>query len=87
MAGGRIYSIPDQAMPFKFAATLPFGAEIIKAVATLKPYNEQDEIQFEETFANLGKATEENLGQIISTLQKVPEKERAEDVCVYTTIK
>jgi len=88
MKAFRVYSIPDEYSKFDFVISAPFGSEVIKAVASLKPFTEKRTTDFTKSvFSDLGNATKENIRDILSRATKsLPKKGVAENLYVFTTI-
>lgn len=84
----RTYTIPDETMNFDLKITPPFGAEMIKAVASLQPLRDMN-IQLGETgFRNIGKITDANTRRVITrSIEAIPREGYAENTCIITTIK
>lgn len=84
----RVYTIPDEATNFELKITPPFGAEMVKAVASLQPLKDIDLQKCEGGFCNIGNVTDANTrGVMTRSIQAVPKEARAEDSCTVTTIK
>ncbi len=82
----RVYTIPDDTMNFDFKITPPFGAEMLKTIASLQPLKKID-LKSGTTFKDIGKITEVNVREVINrSIEAVPQEGYAEDVCVITTI-
>lgn len=84
---GRVYSIPDEKSTFKFKVSPPFGAETIKAVASLQAFPSENTNSSSGAFRSLGAATPNNIRGIITRgIAVVPSEARTDDTCVFTTI-
>jgi len=84
----QVYTIPDETWNFDLQITPPFGAEMVKAVASLQPLKDIDIKQGEEGFKNIGNVTDANVRGIMArSIQAVPKEARAENTCTVTTIK
>ncbi len=85
----KVYSIPDNDMPFQFKIAPPLGAEIIKAAASLQPFPKEESAgeNSNNPFQFLGKAGQENIGGIVKRgITIIPAEARSEAICVFTTI-
>ena len=84
----QIYTIPNENMSFDFRVIPPFGAEVINAVVSNKPFPPESFSKSEEqVFIPLGKATENNIRSMISRgIAIVPVDMRANDICIFTTV-
>lgn len=88
ISGGRVHRIPDETMNFDFVIKPPYGAEIIKAVASLLPFPHEEAVTGSgRVFRPLGTATEENIRSTIERdIEVLPKENLAEDTCIFTTI-
>ncbi len=84
----QVYSIPDAASAFEFKISPPFGAEIIKAVASLQPFpTEEIPSDNKMVFRSLGRATQNNIRGIMTrSISIIPVDARTEDMCIFTTV-
>ena len=83
----QVYTIPDETMNFDFQITEPFGAEMVKAIASLQPIKDLEITPLEKGFRNIGKITDAKTTAIITrSIEAVPKEGLAENTCVITTI-
>jgi len=83
----QVYTVPDETMNFELTITPPFGAEMVKTVASLQPLKNID-IKTETDFKNIGKIGEVNVREIITrSIEAVPKEGYTENTCIITTIK
>ncbi|RLA95234.1 MAG: hypothetical protein DRG83_18840 [Deltaproteobacteria bacterium] len=84
---GRVYSIPDETSNFDFVVQPPFGSEVIKAIASMKPFSTAEGFGANEVFKSMGRASRENIRGILTRdIGILARKGVAEDLCVFTTV-
>ncbi|MEK7449798.1 MAG: DUF4384 domain-containing protein, partial [Planctomycetota bacterium] len=84
----QVYTIPDETMNFDLKISPPFGAEMVKALASFQPLKNLDIKPGETGFRNIGKITTAETREVITrSIEAVPKEGRAEDTCTLTTIK
>ena len=82
----QVYTIPDNTMNFDFKITPPFGAEMVKAIASLQPIKSIE--TGENGFLNIGNIADSGVKRIIErSVTAVPREARSEDMCTLTSIK
>jgi hypothetical protein len=82
----QVYTIPDPSMNFNFKIALPFGSEMVKAIASLQPIPDIDTRPNNELFRNIGKISDRNVKNLFRSIVTVEKEGKTEDVCVFTTM-
>ena len=83
---GQRYTVPDERMPFDFRVTPPFGGEMIKAVASLRPFQDgiaPPRVGEPSPFAELSGDAVQAMSRGIAV---VPSKDLSEDSCAYSSV-
>lgn len=83
ITANRVYTIPQPGTGFKLKVQCPFGSEIIKVFATLKPVETGNTAKSFIQFKNLDSYRGSDGARRIRVL---PENTKAEDVCAVRTI-
>ncbi|MCK4908469.1 MAG: DUF4384 domain-containing protein [Planctomycetes bacterium] len=82
----RVYTIPDETMNFDLKITPPFGAEMLKALASLQPLKNID-VTTRAAFKDIGRITDGNFERVITRgIEAVPQEGYTEGMCVITAI-
>jgi len=83
----RVCSIPDQTMSFAFDVSEPYGAEMLRLVASTEQFRDQDDAALKpgEKFKSLGTSSPRSIRAVTRGIKLTPVQVRTDSSCVFTT--